>query len=152
METQIKKIIEEFISKTGFNFDSVLSEVDMDSGLLSFTIKTSDSNFLIGKNGEVLQSISFLIKRMVENQFKENTPRISIDINDYQKAKVEKIKTIAHMMSERARFFKSKVELEPMSSFERLIVHEYVSKQGDLKSESEGFGPNRRVTISYIKE
>lgn len=152
METQIKKIIEEFISKTGFNFDSVLSEVDMDSGLLSFTIKTSDSNFLIGKNGEALQSISFLIKRMVENQFKENVPRISIDINDYQKAKVEKIKTIAHMMSERARFFKSKVELEPMSSFERLIVHEYVSKQGDLKSESEGFGPNRRVTISYIKE
>jgi spoIIIJ-associated protein len=151
METEIKKIIEEFLSKTGLNFDSVSGDLDMDSGVFWFSIKSPDSNFLIGRNGEALSGINYLIKRILENKFKENTPKVTIDINEYQKAKIEKLKTIAHMMAERARFFKSKVELDPMTSFERLIVHEYVSKHSDLKSESEGFGPNRRVTISFVK-
>ena len=53
------------------------------------------------------------------------------------------------MMAERARFFKSRVELDPMNAFERRIVHEYVSQHKDLSSESAGVGKGRRVVISY---
>lgn len=104
---------------------------------------------LIGRNGETIQVINYLIKRILDTKYKENTPHIIIDINDYQKQKIDRIKTMAYMMAERARFFKSKVELEPMNSFERRIVHEFVSKHNDLTSESAGVGPSRRVIISY---
>jgi spoIIIJ-associated protein len=151
METEIKKIIEELLGKLGFDFTNVSSELDMDSGSFWFSVESKDSNFLIGKDGETIQSLNFLLKRFVEKKYKENTPHVTLDVNNYQKAKVEKIKTIAHMMSERARFFKSKIELEPMNSFERRIVHEYVSKHADLSSESAGFGKDRHIVISFKK-
>ena len=56
----------------------------------------------------------------------------------------------AHMMAERARYFKSNIEVDPMSAFERRIIHEFLSDATDLKTESMGEGPQRRVVIKYI--
>ncbi len=152
METDIKNIIQEFLTKTGFDVSAVSSDLDMDSGSFIFSIESNDSRFLIGKDGETIQSINYLVKRFLDKKYKEGAPQILIDINNYQKAKIDKIKTIAHMMSERARFFKSSIELPPMNSFERRIVHEYVSKHSDLSSESAGFAKDRHVVIRFNKE
>ena len=54
------------------------------------------------------------------------------------------------MMAERARYFKSSVEVDPMPAFERRIVHEFLSDAIDLKTESTGFGAKRRVVIKYV--
>ena len=75
---------------------------------------------------------------------------ILIDINGFQKKRVEAVQAIAHMMGERARYFKSNIEIDPMSSFERRIVHEFLSNATDLKTESLGEGSSRRVVIKYI--
>ena len=75
---------------------------------------------------------------------------ILVDINGFQKKRVEDVRTLAHMMSERARYFKSNIEINPMTAFERRIVHEFLSNASDLKTESIGFGPARRVVIKYI--
>lgn len=152
MEKEIQNLIEEFIKKTSFGFDKVSVDLDMDSGSYWCSIETPDSNFLIGRGGENIFNINYLIRRILEKKYKENTPRVTIDINNYQKSKIDKIKTIAHMMAERARFFKSRVELEPMNSFERRVVHEYVSKHSDISSESDGYGKNRRVVISFVNK
>ena len=72
-----------------------------------------------------------------------------MDINDFQKKRVENVRAIAHMMSERARYFKANIEVDPMSAFERRIVHEFLSDATDLTTESIGFGPSRRVVIKY---
>ena len=74
---------------------------------------------------------------------------ILIDINGFQKKKVEGIHAVAHMMAERARYFKSNIEIDPMSAFERRIVHEFLSSATDLKTESQGEGRSRRVVIKY---
>lgn len=149
LENELKNLIEEFFNKTPFVFDQVSVTLDMDSGSYWASIKSEDSKQMIGRQGETIQAINYLIKRILENKYKENTPRIIIDVNDYQKSRIDKIKTTAYMMAERARFFKSKVELEPMNAFERRIVHEFVSTQNDLESESSGIGRSRRVVISY---
>lgn len=75
---------------------------------------------------------------------------ILIDINGFQKKHVENIRAIAHMMGERARYFKSSIEVNPMSAFERRIVHEFLSNATDLKTESMGIGHTRRVVIKYV--
>ncbi len=75
---------------------------------------------------------------------------VLIDINGFQKKRVENIRAVAHMMGERARYFKSNIEVDPMSAFERRVVHEFLSGATDLKTESVGFGPTRRVVIKYI--
>ncbi len=150
LELEIKNIIEEFIKKTSFSFEKIDISFNQDSGSYWVSIESNDSKNLIGKDGETIQSINHLVKRVLETKNKDqNSPKIIIDINNYQKSKIEKIKTLAYMMAERARFFKSKVELDPMNPFERRLVHEFISKQEDLESESFGFGKNRRVVIKY---
>ena len=54
------------------------------------------------------------------------------------------------MMAERARYFKSNIEVDPMSAFERRVVHEFLAGETDLKTESTGYGPTRRVVIKYL--
>lgn len=149
LESEIKNTVEEFIKKTGFAFENLEVNLEEESGSFWVKISSTDSRALIGRDGETIQAINFLLKRIIENKAKENAPRITLDVNDYQKSRIDRIKTMAYMMAERARFFKSKVELEPMNSFERRIVHDFISKHEDLVSESTGIGRNRRVVISY---
>jgi spoIIIJ-associated protein len=56
------------------------------------------------------------------------------------------------MMAERARYFKSSIELDPMPAFDRRIIHEYLSTATDLKTESVGDGNKRRVMIRYVSK
>ncbi len=91
------------------------------------------------------------MRRIVEKNLSPEESFL-IDINDFQKKKVESVQAVAHMMSERARYFKSSVEVDPMSAFERRIVHEFLSDSTDLKTESVGVGPSRRVVIKYLGE
>ena len=53
-------------------------------------------------------------------------------------------------MAERARYFKANVEIDPMSAFDRRIVHEFLSDATDIKTESDGTGLNRRIIIKYL--
>jgi len=148
---KIRKIIEEFIQKIDFPVEEVVfSEEDNES--IWCSIKTNQPQFFLGKTGENLMAINHLLKKMIDNLStpqKDEGFHITIDVNNYQKKRVEGLKTTAHMMAERARFFKSSVEVEPMSAYERRIIHEFISKQPDLETESVGEGKERRVVIKY---
>jgi len=100
--------------------------------------------------------LNHLVRRILESKLPEGSedqgPSILIDIGGFQKKRVENVKAIAHMMAERARYFKSSIEVDPMPAFERRIIHEFLSEATDLKTESTGFGPSRRVVIKYIGE
>ncbi len=117
-----------------------------------FAVDVSEPHFFINREGEALSALNHLVRRIVEKNLVENSPTESflIDINDFQKKKVEAVQAVAHMMSERARYFKSSVEVDPMSAFERRIVHEFLSEATDLATESIGVGPTRRVVIKYV--
>ncbi len=152
LENDLKNFIEEFLTKAGFHFDDLNILLDLDSGSYTISIRSNDARHLVGRDGEGLQNINFLLRRMVEKKHGEKAPRITLDINGFQKEKSDRIRTVAHMMAERARFFKSSIELEPMNAYERRIVHEYVSKHPDLISESAGTGRMRHVIISFKKD
>ena len=54
------------------------------------------------------------------------------------------------MMAERARYFKSSIDVEPMPPHERRIVHEFLSTMPDMKTESVGEGSKRHIVIKYV--
>lgn len=156
---EIQNLIEEIISKTGVKINSVLVDevVNKDNTNCTwFKLEVDDPYFFTNKNAEALLSLNHIIKRIIENKnplpLKEGEKRdeIIIDINNFQKRKIENVRAIAHMMAERARYFKSNIEVDPMSAFERRIIHEFLGDAMDLKTESFGFGQNRRVVIKYI--
>ena len=154
---EIQNLIKELIEKTTIlvNNISVLEEEEKNTW---FSVEVSEPHFFTGHDGEALYALNYLVRRIVENKMFSGKPKedndssleFLIDINGFQKKRVENIRAVAHMMAERARYFKSSIEIDPMSSFERRIVHEFLSDSPDLKTESEGVGRSRRVVIKYI--
>ncbi|MFA6077877.1 MAG: R3H domain-containing nucleic acid-binding protein [Candidatus Paceibacterota bacterium] len=151
---EIKKIIEETLKKLTTTFEEVEIKKE-DDGSYIFSIKTNDVDFLVGKDGTSLLSLNHLIKRMVDQSLSKtkSDEQLSfiVDVNGYQQRKIDDLKNKAKMMVERARFFKSSVELEPMSSYERMVVHTFLKTLPDIKTESIGVGSERRVVVKYTE-
>lgn len=159
MQDKIKEAIEQIFKHTA----CVISKCEFtdEGGMLWCMIETPDSGFIIGRDGETLRSLNHLVQKIVEKSLlpahtnteemiKERGPSIFIDVNGYQKKRFENLKNIAHMMAERARYFKSNIEVDPMPSYERRIIHMFLEGAKDIKTESEGYGPSRRVVIKYV--
>jgi len=142
----LKKIFETMDVK----IDSIEPLLDEETGLNTINIKTPDSK-IIGRDGECLQSIGTLLNRFLESNTKEDEQRspIMLDVNDFQKKHIETLKTKAHMMAERAKFFKSSIELDPMNGYERRIIHTYLEKDKNISTESIGAGKERRIVVTY---
>ena len=161
---QIQNLIKNLVEKTGV-MATQITVSENDSINTWFSVELNEPRFFIERDGEALYALNHLVKRIIEKNLsptpllnKERGERVRselersilIDINGFQKKHVDGIRAIAHMMGERARYFKSSIEVDPMSAFERRIVHEFLSNAVDLKTESVGFGPSRRVVIKYI--
>jgi len=145
----IKTIIEQIFNHTGCAISKC--EFSLEDGMLWCMIDTPDSRFVIGREGETLRSLNHLVRKMLEkNLGEDSTQKLFIDINGYQKKRFEGLKNIAHMMAERSRYFKSNIEIDPMPAHERRIIHMFLENSKDIKTESEGFGPSRRVVIKYV--
>ncbi len=155
MSETIKKIIEDVLSAGQFPYDEIILLPEEIDTIAWFQIRSNDSNRLIGKNGETLAAINHIVKKIADAKIKSDDKTTSleffIDVNDFQKKKIDNIKTVAHMMAERARFFKSSVNVDPMSPFERKIMHAYLAKQADIQTQSEGLGPNRHIVIRFVE-
>jgi len=156
-KTEIQNLIKELIEKTAITV-SEISVNEEDSKHTWFSVQVSEPHFFTGKEGEALRALNHLVKKIAENQMllerateeNETGAEFTIDIDGCQRKRVEAVKTLAHMMAERARYFKANVEVDPMSAFERRIVHEFLADATDIKTESEGTGRFRRVVIKYV--
>lgn len=158
-QDKIKEIIEQIFKHTSCTISKC--EFSDENGILWCMIETPDSSFMIGRDGETLRSLNHIIQKILEKEslssktnrdeiISERGPSVFIDVNGYQKKRFENLKNIAHMMAERARYFKSNIEIDPMPAYERRIIHMFLEGVKDVKTESEGYGPNRRVVIKYI--
>lgn len=153
-QQEIKVIIEGLLRTLPVRFDAV--EI-VDNGIKApvFVIKTTEAPILIGTRGAHFQALSHLVKKLVGTQAeikKVSEPRFFIDVNDYRSSLSRTIATKASVFAERARSFKSSVEMEPMSAYDRLIVHEFLDGAPNIKTESIGQGRDRRVVIRYVED
>ena len=147
---EILILIKELIEKTTVSVREI-SISEENSPNTWFSAEVAEPHFFISREGEALFALNHLARRIIENKMPgAESSGVLIDINGFQKKRVENIRAVAHMMAERARYFKSSIEVDPMSAFERRIVHEFLSSATDLKTESLGEGLKRRVVIKYI--
>ncbi len=148
---KIKESVEQIFKHIGCTLSKC--EFSEEGGMLWCLIETPDSGFIIGRDGETLRSLNHLIQKIAEkDSTEEKRSSIFVDINGYQQKRFENLKNIAHMMAERARYFKSNIEVDPMPAYERRIVHMFLEGAKNIKTESEGYGPNRKVVIKYVED
>lgn len=107
---------------------------------------TEDLQELVGSRGEVLDALQELTRLAVLAATGERT-RLVLDINGHRAARNEELKQQAEQAVTTAKDTNESVHLEPMSAYERKIVHDFVAEVG-LVSESEGEGKRRHVVVS----
>lgn len=152
MDKKVKKIIEEatknITTMMGFNCQISIDEVEDENGVNTVcNVSTeSDSNFLIGQNGDNLQALQHLVRLIVRKQSDERT-KFTIDVNSYKKEKNDSIVYLAKDMAEKAVSDRKAVVLRPMSAYERRLVHMELSENKDVITESMGEGEERKIVI-----
>jgi predicted RNA-binding protein Jag len=154
---EIKNLIKELVEKTTVKLNDISITEDGPKNTW-IAVEVNEPHYFISHDGEGLHALNYIIHRIIESktspkQEEGSEPSglgIIVDVNGFQKKHVDNIRAIAHMMSERARYFKSNIEVDPMSAFERRIIHEFLSDAPDIKTESMGMGRDRRVVIKYV--
>lgn len=152
---EIKKIIQEIIAKV-HNDESYTITIEEDNILNTtrFSIESESPQILIGYRGTALQALNHIVKKVVDRRLSkvgDESFHFILDVNKYQKKQIEELKNKAEMLAERARSFKTEVEMDPMSPYERMVIHSVLSKVSDIKTESRGEGRDRRVVIQCTK-
>ncbi len=168
-DSVVEKILKELLDALGVSYSDVTkSEI---AGQTIFSIQAADGRALIGMRGDTLHALDMLVKKVAEKHLfpkrdaeEAAAPReegdshgggplhFLVDVNEYRTKQIKDLQTKALMMAERARSFQYDVELTPMSSYERLIIHTTLSDAPNIKTESQGEGRSRRVVIRYKAE
>jgi len=133
-------------------FISEYAEIEekYEDGIIRLTINSENNSVLIGKNGKTLQSMNELVRIALNNKFAKRF-RILLDINEYKNEKYGKLIRIAKRIAKEVQQTHIKVDLDPMPSDERRIIHNTLSRYNNIKTESEGSGNKRHISISYVE-
>jgi spoIIIJ-associated protein len=127
----------------------VTVKTELEDSVLKITLNTSHNSVLIGKNGQTLQAINMMVRQAVGHKFKKHY-RLLVDINQYKNDKYEKLIKMAIRLAKDVSRSKVKAVLEPMSSDERRVIHNALSKFNHVKTESIGQGHKRQIIITYV--
>ena len=120
-------------------------DMDVDGDRAAVSIVGADLSQLVGPDGDVLEALQELTRLAVFRETGERS-RLMLDISGYRAQKREELIELADRLVAQVRESGDQVSLDPMSPFERKVVHDRVAAAG-LSSESEGAEPRRFVVI-----
>ncbi len=101
---------------------------------------------LIGRRGETLRSLQFLLNLLVSRRV-QKWPQVVVDVGNYRQRRQESLEGLARRMAERVRQTGRPIMLEPMAAYERRIVHLALRDDKSIYTESSGEGEHRKIVI-----
>jgi spoIIIJ-associated protein len=116
---------------------------------INLSIDGKEAGFLVGKNGEVLNSLQYLINLVVKQQL-GNGVRVTLDGNDYRKKRAEALTTLAVKIADKVKERGEEAVLEALPAFERRVIHKALQELEGITTYSEGEEPDRRVVIAPL--
>lgn len=145
-----KELLEEILRAMHFENVSVIGNLEGSIIKLDAKVEEKDTGIAIGKNGQSLDAIEFIIRKAIDSR--SNNLRVNIDINNYKRRRDEKIVRLARDTAEKVAQSKKSWNLRYMNSYERRLAHEEISKHRNVTSHSEGREPQRYVVVNYVGE
>ncbi len=140
---KIEKEVKIFFEKLCF---PVQTNVSFKDEILTIDLQSEEPRILIGERGKALSCIQRVLKAILQKKFEDHF-YFNVDINDYKKKKAKYLKEMANEVADRVVLTKEEVALEPMSSYERRVIHLELVEREDVVTESRGQEPERRVVV-----
>jgi spoIIIJ-associated protein len=146
----VKGVLETLLNKMGVPASVIPHTPPPEIGMttnIDFDIKGDDLGILIGRRGETLASLQYVVKLIMAHQKKVWLP-IFIDVDGYKERRYEALRSLALRIAEQVKVKRMPFTLEPMPAYERRIIHLTLADNPDVATESIGVGEARKVVIS----
>ena len=141
---QPKALLEQLLQQLGF--PGTVAEHQLDDGLL-LEVQCEDSARLIGRQGQVLSDLQYLVNRILF-QHDQTIPKVTVDVGGYRAKAREVLVKKAMEAAEKVRRWGDVVELEPMSAFDRRIIHHALKDAPGVETHSVDVeGSNKKVLL-----
>jgi spoIIIJ-associated protein len=133
------------LERMGISADIDIKD-DTDKTVLD--IQTGDTELVIGRRGVVIDALQHLVNKAVFKEKRdEKTKPLVVDAGGFRDKQIERLRSLAQRMGEKALQTKQVVELQPMSPHDRRIVHMAIAEIAGLSSRSEGEGEDRHILV-----
>ena len=140
-------VLGNLISKLGVSVVTNLKHAEReDLGGPAFEIEGEDSGLLIGRRGETLRALQFLVKVIVGRRM-QTRANLAVDVEGYQERRYQALRNLAQRVAQRVVSSGRSITLEPMPPDERRIVHVTLAEHPGVFSESMGEGDSRQVVV-----
>lgn len=148
IKNNISNFLDKFLKQ--INAENIKFEIVRDENIVNLNINGENLNSLIGYRGETLNALQTLISR-IGNKGLEKRHRIIVDIEGYRNKRIKALQDLAVKVSKTVMKNKKSIKLEPMSAFERKIIHDKLQENPKVTTHSVGKEPNRKVVIEIKK-
>jgi spoIIIJ-associated protein len=132
MTVQPKETLEQILHHLGF--EATVEEHQMEDGTL-LDVKAEDAGRLIGRQGQTLADLQYVVNRIIFQHDKQ-APKVTVDVAGYRQQAREALVKKAQEAAEKVRRWGDVVELEPMSAFDRRIVHNSLRDDPTIETRS----------------
>ena len=139
----IKELVKGIITDMGL---TVNMEVKKREDSLTITIYSDNNAVLIGKNAKTLDALNTIIRQSVNKEIGENY-KFVLDIGEYKQKREWNLEKMAKQLAREVAKTRVEVKLDPMNSYERRIIHNTLTNNKKVYTESSGEEPNRFVVI-----
>lgn len=130
-------------AKINIDYDDIEGEMNID-------LEGSDMGILIGKRGQTLDALQYLI-RLAVNKKSESYIKVKLDTENYRARRKETLENLAKNIAFKVKRTKRSFALEPMNPYERRIIHSTLQNDKYVATKSEGEEPYRKVIV-YLKK
>jgi len=135
------------LEAAGVNVTRTLrSAHDPEAGGPVIDLSGEDSGLLIGRRGQTLQALQFLVTLIVRKKLGEDV-RVVLDVENYRQRRENSLRDMAAKVATRVAQTNRSITLEPMPPADRRIIHTSLAEHPGVRTESAGEGENRKVTI-----
>ena len=132
MPAQPKVTLEKLLSLLGF--PATIEEHKLDDGIL-LDVKAEDSGRLIGRQGQTLSDLQYITNRLLFQE-DQTVPKVTVDVSGYSAQAREALVKKVQEAAEKVRRWGDPVELEPLSAFDRRVVHQALRDDPDIETQS----------------
>ena len=129
---------------------TIETKYDEEESVLEVNLTGDDMGVLIGKRGQTLDSLQYLIS-LVVNRDAEKYIHVKVDTENYRERRKATLENLAKNISYKVRKNRQPVALEPMNPYERRIIHSALQSDKYVTTHSEGEEPYRRVVVTLKK-
>jgi spoIIIJ-associated protein len=145
-EEALEELLEEIVEDLSLDAEV---EVESEGDVLTGRVEGESVGLFIGRHGQTIDAVQHLAQRIIFPDGPSSV-RVVIDANGYRERRAEALRADADDAADEAIQSGRPVELDPLPSFERKIMHEYLRERGDVETHSEGEEPNRYLVVSPL--